>query len=236
METILILHGWGWPISSPQWTEVKVLLKKDGFQVFVPDLPGFGENKIIQKPWTINDYVEWVKYICEKNNLSQIILAGHSFGGSVATKFSVKYPDKVKKLILIDSAGIRKKRLKKEIQKVVAHLLNKFSFLPFYNLMRKIAYRILFRHSDYLLTEGVMKQTYLNVIGEDISDVFPKISVPTLLVWGRNDGITPKGHAYFINKSIKGSELNIIPGVKHNPHKEAPEILVEKIVNFIKHD
>lgn len=235
METVLILHGWGWPISSPQWVEVKALLKKAGFQVFVPDLPGFGENKkIVQKPWTIDDYVEWVKYICEKNNLSQIILAGHSFGGSVAAKFSAKYSAIVKKLILVDSAGIRKKRLKKEIQKAVAHLLNKFSFLPFYGLVRKIAYRILFRHSDYLLTEGAMKQTYLNVIGEDISSLFSQITVPTLLVWGGKDGITPLRHAYFINKSIAGSKLEIIPGIRHNPHRESPEILVEKIINFIQ--
>ena len=200
----------------------------------MPDLPGFGENQIIQRPWTINDYVEWAHGILQKNNLSRIILAGHSFGGSIAAKFSSKYPAMVEKLILIDSAGIRKRRLKKEIQKAVAHLLNKFSFLPFYGFFRKVAYRTLFRTSDYLLTEGVMKETYLKVIGEDISDIFSKVSVPTMLVWGKNDGITPLRHAYFINKSISGSKLEIISGVGHNPHREAPETLVEKIVDFIK--
>ncbi len=234
METILILHGWGWPASVPQWVKVKELLEKQGHQVLLPDLPGFGNAPQPPNPWAINDYVEWVNDFCEKNDLPQVFLVGHSFGGSVATKLSVKYPEKLKKLILVDSAGIRKKRFKKEVQKAVAHFLNKFSFLPFYGLTRKIAYRLLFRHSDYLLTEGVMKQTYLQVIGEDISDVFSQISVPTLLVWGGEDGITPLRHAHFINKSIRGSKLEIIPGVKHNPHKEAPEILTEKILNFIK--
>ena len=79
-----------------------------------------------------------------------------------------------------------------------------------------------------------MKETYLKVIGEDISDIFSKVSVPTMLVWGKNDGITPLRHAYFINKSISGSKLEIISGVGHNPHREAPETLVEKIVDFIK--
>ncbi|KKT16820.1 MAG: hypothetical protein UV98_C0021G0003 [Parcubacteria group bacterium GW2011_GWB1_43_6] len=200
----------------------------------MPDLPGFGENQIIQRPWTINDYVEWAHGILQKNNLSRIILAGHSFGGSIAAKFSSKYPAMVEKLILIDSAGIRKRRLKKEIQKAIAHLLSRFCFLPFYGFFRKVAYRTLFRTSDYLLTEGVMKETYLKVIGEDISDIFSKVSVPTMLVWGKNDGITPLRHAYFINKSISGSKLEIISGVGHNPHREAPETLVEKIVDFIK--
>jgi pimeloyl-ACP methyl ester carboxylesterase len=231
---LLILHGWGWPVSMPQWLRVKELLENQGYRVFIPDLPGFGAEPQPSKPWIIDDFVEWTRDFCEKEGLSQIFLLGHSFGGSVATKLSVKYPEKVKKLILVDSAGIRKKRLKKEIQKAVAHFLNRFSFLPFYQFVRKIAYRTLFRHSDYLLTEGVMKETYLNIIKEDISAIFSQISVPTLLIWGREDCITPLRHAYFIKKQIAGAQLEIIPNVRHNPQKEAPEILAEKIINFIK--
>jgi len=234
MNTILILHGWGWPVSTPQWARVKELLEKQGYKVIMPDLPGFGNAVQPSEPWTINDYVGWVNNFCEKINLSQVFLAGHSFGGSVATKFSVKYPEKIKKLILVDSAGIRKKRLKKEIQKAVAHFLNKFSFLPFYGFFRKVAYRTLFRTSDYFLTEGVMKKTYLNVIGEDISDFFSRITVPTLLIWGGKDGVTPLQHAHFIEEQIVGAKLEIIPNVGHNPHRDSPEILVKKIVNFIK--
>ncbi|MBZ1345375.1 MAG: alpha/beta hydrolase [Candidatus Nealsonbacteria bacterium] len=233
MNTILILHGWGWPVSSQQWDRVKELLESRGYVVFVPDLPGFGQTPPPIKPWAINDYVEWVKDFCEKHNFSQIFLLGHSFGGSVAAKFSVKYPQLVRKLILIGSAGIRRKRLKKEIQKKAAHFLNKFSFLPFYGFVRKIAYKTLFRHSDYLLTEGVMKETYLNIIKEDISEIFPNISVPTLLIWGKKDNIIPLEHAYFMKEKIPGVKLEIVPNVKHNPHREAPEILVEKILQFL---
>lgn len=232
---ILILHGWGWPISSPQWLRVKEFLEKAGYVVFLPDLPGFGQEPPPPEPWGIDDYVEWVKKFCEKNNLSRIFLLGHSFGGAIATKFSIKYPKCVEKLILIDSAGIRKKRLKKEIQKAVAHFLNKFSFLPLYGLLRKIAYKTLFRTSDYLLTEGVMKKTYLKALEDDISNVFPRVSVPTTLIWGEKDNTTPLKHAYFIKENIPGAKLEIIPNVKHNPHKEAPEILVQKIVEFIKY-
>lgn len=234
MTPILILHGWGWPISSPQWAKVRGLLEAAGYAVFLPDLPGFGQTSPPKEPWTIDDYVEWVKNFCEQNNLSQVFLLGHSFGGSIATKFTIKYPERVRKLLLVDSAAIRRKRLKKEIQKMVAHFLNRFSFLPFYNVVRKVAYRTLFRNSDYLLTEGVMKETYLKVLGEDMSDIFSKISVPTLLVWGEKDGITPLAHAYFMQEKIPGAQLYIIPNVRHNPHREAPETLVKKILEFIQ--
>ena len=234
MTPILILHGWGWPISSPQWTRVKELLEAAGYAVFLPDLPGFGKTPSPREPWTIDDYVEWVKNFCEKNTLSQVFLLGHSFGGSIATKFSIRYPERVRKLLLVDSAGIRRKRFKKEIQKKIAHFLNRFSFLPFYGFVRKIAYKTLFRNSDYLLTEGVMKETYLKVLGEDMSDIFSNISVPTMLIWGEKDGITPLAHAYFMKEKISKAELQIIPNVKHNPHREAPEVLAEKIKEFIQ--
>lgn len=234
MRDILILHGWGWPVSSQQWARVKELLENEGYRVFVPDLPGFGRSPEPSKPWTIDDYVEWVRNFCENNNLSQVFLLGHSFGGSAASKFSVKYPEKVKKLILVDSAGIRRKRFKKEVQKAIARFLNKFSFLPFYESVRKIAYRTIFRRSDYLLIEGVMKKTYLNIIKEDISESFSKIKVPTLLIWGGKDKITPLWHARFIQNKIPDAKLQIITDVKHNPHFESPKILVEKITEFLK--
>lgn len=234
MNTILILHGWGWPVSVHQWARVKELLEREEYRVFVPDLPGFGKNPPPIKPWTISDYVEWAKDFCEKNNLSQIFLLGHSFGGSVAAKFSIKYPEKVRKLILVDSAGIRRKRLKKEVLKAIAHTINLFSFLPGYDLVRKIAYRTIFRRSDYLLTVGIMRNTYLNVIKEDISDIFSQIVVPTLLIWGGKDGITPLQHAYFMRDKISGARLEIIPDVKHNPHFEAPEKLADIIINFLR--
>ena len=74
MTSVLILHGWGWPISSPQWARVKELLETAGYEVFLPDLPGFGQTPSPKEPWAIDDYVEWVKNFCEKNNLSQIFL------------------------------------------------------------------------------------------------------------------------------------------------------------------
>lgn len=227
----VILHGWG--SCAERWQKVKELLEAGGYKVFLPDLPGFGKEPAPLIPWSIDDYVEWAKSFCEKNNLSRVFLLGHSFGGAIAAKFSIKYPIYVEKLVLIDSAGIRKKRLKKEIQKKVAHFLNIFSFLPFYELIRKIAYRTLFRYSDYLLTDGVMKKTYLKVLENDISGVFSSVSVPTMLIWGEKDKITPLKHAYFIKEKIPGAKLEIIPNVKHNPHKEAPEVLVQKILEFL---
>ena len=78
-----------------------------------------------------------------------------------------------------------------------------------------------------------MRETYLNVINEDISGLFSQIKVPTVIIWGEKDDITPIADAYLIKKEIKNSILEILPNVGHRIRKEAPEILVDKISTFL---
>ena len=75
-----------------------------------------------------------------------------------------------------------------------------------------------------------MRETYLNIINEDISGLFSQIKVPTVIIWGDKDDITPIADAYFINKEIKNSKLEILSGIGHRIRAEAPELLVEKII------
>jgi len=232
MKNLLILHGWG--SRAENWSRVKELLERKGYKVFVPDLPGFGENPPLSRAWSIDDYVEWVSDFCEKNNLSQFFLLGHSFGGAVAVKFSLKYPEKVKKMFLVASSGIRRKTIKKEIFKKIANFLKFFSFLPFYFPIRKIFYKIIIQKSDYPYTKGIMKETYLKIVNEDISFCFSEVSVPTIIIWGDKDDVLPVKNAYFINQKIKNSNLVIVVGANHDLERKVPEILVEKILNFIK--
>jgi len=224
METILILHGWG--SCAKNWAKVKELLEEKGYNVFLPDLPGFGANPVPATAWNTDDYVDWVNAFCQKNNLSRFFIMGHSFGGSLAAKYSLRYPENVKKLFLVSSAGIRKKTIKKKFFKKVAPLFRRFS------LLRWIFYRFIIK-SDYQDTPEGMRETYLNIVNEDLSGLFSKIKVPTIIIWGDKDDITPISDAYFINKEIKGSVLEILPDVGHRIRLEAPEILVQKIVNFI---
>ena len=232
MDNILILHGWG--SRAENWSRVKELLENQGYKVFVPDLPGFGKNSPLSRAWAIDDYVEWVSEFCEKNNLSQFFLLGHSFGGAVAVKVSLKYPEKVKKMFLVASSGIRRKTIKKEIFKKIANFLKFFSFLPFYFPIRKIFYKIVIQKSDYPYTKGMMKETYLKIVNEDISFCFFEVSVPTLIIWGEKDKITPLSDAYLMRKEIKFSQLEILNGIGHTPHLEDPELLANKIKEFLK--
>ena len=225
MKKILILHGWG--SCAKNWQQVRQRLEKAGCKVFLPDLPGFGENYPLKKTWSVDDYVEWVRDFSEKNNLSQIFLLGHSFGGAIAVKYALKYGKGIKKLFLVSPAIIRKKTFKKETMKKTAKF---FSFLPVF--LKKIIYKNFLR-SDYPLESGAMRETYLKIITQDLLDKVAKITLPTVLIWGEKDDITPFKQSLLIKSKISGAKLITLSGIYHNPHSENPKLLVEKILKNI---
>lgn len=228
-KPLLILHGWG--SASDRWIPEAEIISKGGYKVIIPDLPGFGASAQLSRPWRVNDYLKWFEDFTVGLKIDSFYLLGYSFGGALAAKIAVKYPQRVKKLFLVASAIIRKKTDKKDFLAGVSKIVKMFAFLPFYGFFRKAVYKFIIRKSDYTYTEGTMKLTYLNVISEDISFHLPFIKVPTVIIWGDKDQSVPVSDAYEINRKIKNSKLIVIPGADHLMHKKMPEILAEKILS-----
>lgn len=230
-KTLLILHGWG--SCAKKWEKVKQGLEGRELKVLVPDLPGFGEAPPPFRPWSVNDYVEWVREHCEEQKISQFFLLGHSFGGRIAIKFAIKYPQKLRGLILCASP-IRKNNLAKSylIFRAVKFAKN-FSFIPGYQLFRKIFYKYILRKTDYLEAKGVMKETFKKVINEDLTSFLSEIRAKTLILWGKKDRIVSVKIASEIKEKVLNSKLIIMPEVGHSPHMKVPEKLSEILIDFI---
>lgn len=229
---ILILHGWG--SRAAAWKEVADFLMKDGYRVIIPDLPGFGDNPPPEKPWGLDEYTEWVDNFVRKNNLTRFYLLGHSFGGGLAIKYAILFPEKVEKLFLVAAAYARRETLKKIFLELISKIFKIFSFLPFYGLFRRAFYKFIIRRSDYAYAKGVMKESYLKVINEDLSSQLAEISAPTVIIWGEKDDITPLKLARFARKNIKNSELVVIEDGGHALELQKPRVLSEKIKNFLQ--
>jgi pimeloyl-ACP methyl ester carboxylesterase len=230
-EPLIILHGWG--SSSEKWITEAEIISKKGFKVIIPDLPGFGQSDKLVKPWTVNDYVKWFEEFTKNLNIENFYLLGYSFGGALATKITVKYPQRVKRLFLAAAAIIRKKTTQKSFSEKISKVVKLFYFLPYYSFFRKAVYKFIIRKSDYVYTEGIMKQTYLNIVADDISFNLPFIRVPTTIIWGDKDQSVPIEDAHLINEKIKNSKLIIIPGADHLMHKQLPEVLAEKVLSAL---
>lgn len=229
-KPFLILHGWR--SKSQRWENVAELLINNNLQVIIPDLPGFGESQEPNQAWNLDGYVEWLKEFCDKvpelNN--GFYLLGHSFGGSVAAKFSIKYNQNIKKLFLVAASCVRTVTFSKKALISLSRLFKVFYFLPFYESFRKYFYRFILRKSDYPYVSGIMKEIYLKVIEEDLSQKLLFIKVLTTIIWGDKDDWTPIEYAHIINEKIPHSKLVIIPGAGHNLHINSPEILAEKVL------
>ena len=239
METILILHGWG--SRAENWSRVKELLENQGYNVLVPDMPGFGKNPPPQQPWTTEDYFKWVKDFCEKNGLSQFFLLGHSFGGGLAVKFTNRFPEKVKGLILVAPKIRRQKNYRYYLGLVLAKAGKVIFFIPTFSFLQPLAKKALYRFlgvRDYYKLDAqkvvIMKETFKKVIAEELVAYLYPIKNPTLIVWGKKDDMTPLKDAILINQAIKGSILEVIENGEHALNLQFPEILAQKVLNFLK--
>jgi len=232
-QPFLILHGWG--SSSEKWQRVGEILAQEKLKIIMVDLPGFGKSQEPEKPWSLDNYVEWLLAFCElvPELKNQFYISGHSFGGALAAKFSIKYVQRVKGLFLISSACVRNKTAIKKIFYRVAKIGKVLSFLPLYSQARKGFYKYIIRKSDYPYQSGVMKETYLKIILDDLSHKVGFLKVRTFIIWGDKDESTPVTEARWLFKKIPRAKLTVIPGADHLLHVKIPEVLAAKILEYI---
>lgn len=234
-ETIIILHGWG--LGGSKFSGLASEFSKLGYQVFNPDLPGFGRAKAPERPFTLTDYAGFLLNFYKKNGLSKAILVGHSFGGRVALKFSQLYPAFVKCLVLTGAPGftpIARKKLLLFI--VLAKIAGVFFLMPPFNLIASSVrkwYYYFVGARDYFRAEGPMRQTFKNIVREELVSAMQAVSQPCLLVWGEKDFIIPVKIAQKMLGVIRNSKLIVVSGADHGLPFRQPEIFAQKIRPFL---
>ena len=143
------------------------------------------------------------------------------------------YPELVKKLVLIGSAGLKSNRHKLgTIIGDVRRLLAKLGLTKLENLGRRIVYRGL-DVSDYHLS-GAMKPIFRNVIAQDLSMAMQQVSCSTLIIHGEKDIIVPVAAGQRMQRFIRNSRLEIIKNAGHFAHLEKPELVFGLIGKFVK--
>lgn len=184
----IFLHGWGLDKNS----FLSLANNLPNLEKILIDLPGFGKTELPKKAWGSFDYAKYIKQNFLKKNKKNILI-GHSFGGKIAIKIASNYPDLVDKIILIASAGLRKK-------------------INFKKIIRKI---LKINSQDYN-NAGVLKPILSRVVRENLTQDLKKIKCPVLLIWGQEDKETPIWIAKKMAKLIKNNKLIILPGINHH--------------------
>lgn len=234
-QDVILLHGWGQNIEAFKMVHDHLANR---FRVFTIDFPGFGQSDMPPTPWMVEDYVQTVEMFVRELDIQNPILIGHSFGGRVSIVYASRNP--VRKMILVDSAGIKPKRSLNYYLKVYTFkTAKKLLKLPIINrreqeLLQKL--RGKFGSSDYKSISGVLQQTMVKVVNEDLQRFMPSISTATLLIWGENDTATPVSDAKIMEKSIPDAGLVILKNCGHFSYLEKFHEFKVIVDHFLKKD
>lgn len=224
--TVILLHGLGGTAENWQFT-IPALATQ--YHVIAPDQVGFGKSDHPSIKYRIATFVDFLDKFMSELKIEKASLVGNSMGGWVAAWTAIKYPNRVEKLVLADAAGI---------------VPPKFDFDRIYQLNNstrdeiRANMKLIFANPalqnnealvDQFLTARVTQNdggTITSIIEsirrkEDyLNGQFSKIAKPTLIIWGKQDGLIPVADATTMNNGIKGSQLKIYDGCGHVPQFE----------------
>jgi len=212
---IIFLHGW--QQNKKSFSSLVPFLYKQN-QLYLLDLPGFGKSDFPGKNFNSFDYAREIIHWINQKKLKKVILAGHSFGGKIASIITANNPDLVEKLILIASSGIPETK-------------PYYPYLKFIPKNIKNIFSSLFESKDYK-SSGKLVSIFKEVVKEDIQPIFSQISTPTLIIWGIKDEELPLDFGKKISHLIKNSSLKTLEA-GHFPFIDKPEEVAELIIDFI---
>ncbi|MBO7132432.1 alpha/beta hydrolase [Candidatus Saccharibacteria bacterium] len=222
MADLYIVHGWTYTIEP--WRKTLEILRENGISVKMLRVPGLTEES--KKVWTIEDYVKWV----EKEIPDGAIALGHSNGGRILLNMCAKKPEKLKYLILLDSAGIYEPTRRKKIVEKVAKIGKPLKKIP---LIDKAFHKIT-GSTDYSKAPENMKETLKNMLASDKDLDFSKVTTNTFILWGKKDTTTPPRQATMMYEKLPSAELKFYANWTHAPYISCPEELARVLTNLVK--
>lgn len=214
---IVLVHGWAHSLES--FRPLGELLA-DQMQVYLVDLPGFGDSPPPGEGWGTPEYAEALRAFLDSQGIEKPILIGHSFGGQVAIRLASAHPQRLSKIVLIGSAGLRRERTPAEKRRfrliAIARDTIKLIDRTFGSKLYESFFIPRFGSEDYVKA-GPLRPVLVKAVNEDLSEEASKISLPVLLMWGERDTASPIANGRRLNTLIAGSNLIELPGRGHTP-------------------
>ena len=237
--TVILLHGLG---GSTQVWQLNIAALAEKYHVVVPDQIGFGKSDKPLVNYRIRTYVDFLDQFCKQLKIERASLVGNSMGGWIATAFTAAFPDRVDKLVLVDAAGYRPP---KDLDTRTFYGLNPTTREGMKVLVAKIFYNKLFL-TDAAIDQAITARlaagdgytinsiTESIIRGEDfLDDTVKTIKRPTLLIWGRQDGLVPVAEGERFNKDIAGSKLIVFDQCGHMPQIEKAAEFNAAVIKFL---
>lgn len=245
---VLMIHGFGGAFTH---FDDLAHLMKDKYRIIRVDLPGFGLSEYPSscdpKAFT-KSYEDYLNFFLDTLKLDSLFIIGNSLGGLIAWNAAVQHPEKVKKLVLLSSAGYDMDKVLSPgkilqydiIQKIVLKgqplsLTKKVQENAFYKKER-VSDGMVLKINQYTNREGVIPHMINVALTKDFPDTsqIKKVKCPTLIIWGREDNVIPVEHAERFHRDIKNSKVIIFEKSGHCSMMEDPKETAEACLHFFE--
>ncbi|WP_293120496.1 alpha/beta fold hydrolase [Okeania sp. SIO1I7] len=242
-NNVVFLHG-SWYDSS-QWLPVMERLSLH-YHCFAPDLPGFSESEFSSTHYSINQIVESLAEYIATLKLEKVYLVGHSLGGWIAASYALKYSEQILGVILISPEGINLNAVKAR-WRLFRCLTQKPSFLcwvlrliyPFVRLLgahTRIKKILQFRQKLLLSSTGtkiLFRPRWAEIKAELLKEDLAFMKVKTLILQGYKDTDIALSMSKFYADLLPIAKLHLINSGGDNLPEQMPDIVVEKIKDFL---
>ena len=237
-EPLVVIHGGGG--GAEGWLQSMTELCEH-YKIYVPDLPGFGHSQQMDGDCGIPEFVGFVEDFTHSLGLKRFHLVGHSVGGGIALRYALKFPHKILKLVLVSSMCLGKG---------IALWVRFLSSSVFFRSLGVAAVAIL-KAVKWLLNlvyaplkfVSPLPQAKLN-LGKTVTtfkeqttvlvNQLSELMMPTLLVWGANDGVVPVSQAYAAARLIPDCQLQVFEGCGHSVYKQKVKEFSHLLTRFLR--
>ncbi len=248
---VVLIHGIG--ASADIWKKnIRELARSS--RVYAPDLVGFGYTDKPDIPYSPANFAHFLNAFTTSLGIGTASLIGLSLGGGIALLYTLDHPDRVEKLVLVDSAGLGKEVTLPMRLGTISFLASwlKVSRGTFGGLMHRLVYDpavitedlvtlyySMYKSPGYMQIVSRVLKSVANLRGakkniiEDINERVPLIATPTLIIWGREDRIIPLKHALYAEQVIPGARLHVFEECGHLPNLEKPNEFNAIVTDFL---
>jgi pimeloyl-ACP methyl ester carboxylesterase len=240
-ESILLVHGLG-QLGMQDWYSVIPFLATK-YHVIAVDLPGFGYSEKPEGRYSPTRYAKVIEAVSEKFSKGRFTLIGHSMGGAVSLRFASMYPESLKKLILVDVAGVLHQTafVKNAVQLNLDENKSHDKLKNIVSQVNDLGGSLVELISANSVSETIQESEFawnlikgspntnaaVSLIEENFSLALPKVSVETFIIWGAEDNVAPLRTAKVLEQHIQGARLSVIDGAGHVPMKSHNELFLK---------
>ncbi len=249
---IILVHGLGGSIEN--WAyNIDAMAQRH--RVYALDLKGFGRTDKTPVLHEMDELRQFINDFLEVQHIAKASLVGNSLGGGLVLSLAIQSPDKVDKIVLVDTAGMGSDVIidfKLVSIPVLGELLSRVSLKSTASLWRKIVF------DSSLVTDELVEETFklatlpgahkallatlragIGIRGQkaylvrQVLDGLAGIKAPTLICWGQQDRIIPVAHAHIAAAKIPGARLQIFENCGHMPQLERPDEFNNLVLEFL---